>query len=533
MSGAPDPRGAGEPLDAFYLPPGLAAAVETTVQRFGSPEDPLVLRLPLVTPDDLDLWIRHLRAARAAHLADRPVATIVRSLDRVAQRFLDPRSRQRREAIEAISRAGSFSAPMVAQALDDAFQPLVHGGLTRWLAAELGSSQALDRPMPGPGGTRRRARGPEWMLQIYAGNVPTVPVWPLLSALLLKSALLGKTAAQEPIFAPLLARAIAEVDPELGATLAIVWWKGGQAELDRVVLEQAPAILAFGGEAAVASIAAAARPGVPIVLQGPKVSVGYIGAGAMRRGSLAALAARAAHDVALFDQQGCLSPHAYYVERGGMVAPVVFAEALGAALEKNAHRFPRRQPDAATAASIQMSRAQAALEAATGRTSRVLESERGTEWTVITEGSPRFEPGPAHRVVRVHAVTDVEDFARAIAGSERYVEAIALEERGARRDRLEARLARLGIPRITTVGALQRPTPFAAHGGVARLLPFVRWTTVEKGTAPKREARAPRSAAKTKRPAARSRPAAKKKPTSSASRPSGRGSRTGAPRSRR
>jgi acyl-CoA reductase-like NAD-dependent aldehyde dehydrogenase len=85
------------------------------------------------------------------------------------------------------------------------------------------------------------------MLQIYAGNVPTVAAWPLVSALLLKSALLGKTAAQEPIFAPLLARAIAEVDPDLGAAMAIVWWKGGQAELDHVALERAPAVLAFGG----------------------------------------------------------------------------------------------------------------------------------------------------------------------------------------------------------------------------------------------------------------------------------------------
>jgi hypothetical protein len=520
-------------LDAFYLPPALAATVETTIQRFGPPEDPLAIRLPLVTPDDLERWVRHLRSARAERLAKRPIATTIRALDRVAQRFLDPRSRQRREAIEALSRAGSFSAPMMAQALDDAFQPLVRGGIARWLAAELGSSQTLDRPMPGPGGTRRRAHGPEWMLQIYAGNVPTVPVWPLFSALLLKSALLGKTAAQEPIFAPLLARAIAEVDPELGAAMAIVWWKGGQAELDRVVLESAPAVLAFGGDAAIQSVAHAVRPGVPLVLQGPKLSIGYIGAGAMRRGSLAALAARAAHDVALYDQQGCLSPHAYYVERGGMVSPVAFAEALGAALEKSARRLPRREPDPAGAASIQMSRAQAALEAATGRVARVLESDRGTEWTVIAEPSARFEPGPAHRVVRVHAVADVEEFARALAGSERYIEAIAVEERGGRRELLEERLSRLGVPRITLVGALQRPTPFTAHGGVPRLLPFVRWTTVEKGTAPKRDSAPNRGTAPKRKAAASSRPRSRAGTRSRASKPSARGSRKGAARSRR
>ncbi len=528
-------------LDAFYLPPALAGSVETTLQRFGPPDDPLEIRLPLVTPEALAVWIAALRRARRERLATRPIAATIRSLDKVAQRFLDPRSRQRREAVEALSRGGSFSPPMTAQALDDAFAPLVRGGLARWLAAELGSATAMDRPMPGPGGTRRRAHGPEWIFQVYAGNVPTVPVWPLLSAPLLKSALLAKTAAQEPLFAPLLARAIAEVDPDLGACLAVVWWKGGQAELDGAALGAAPAVLAFGGDAAIASVAHAVRPGAPVVLHGPKVSVGYVGASAMRRGSLAGLAARAAHDVALYDQQGCLSPHAYYVERGGMTAPIAFAEALGRALEEASRRLPRRAPRADESASVQMSRAQAALEAATGRIARVMESERGTEWTVTMEGdaNARFAPGPARRTVRVHAVRDVEEFASALGDGARGIEAIAVEERGARRERLVARLAELGVPRITAIGSLQRPSPLGAHGGVPRLLPFVRWTTVEQGAAPRRSASAPRakpsakkesSARKAKSPPRR---ASRKRTTSSASRPSARGSRRGGSRSRR
>jgi len=529
-------------LDAFYLPPALAATVETTTQRFGAPSDPLEIRLPLIAPETLVRWIEHLRAARAKRLAGRSTAATLRSLNRVVDRFLDPRYRQRREAIEALARTGTFSAPMLAHAFDDAFQPLAHGGLSRWLAAELGSSQALDRPMPGPGGTRRQAHGPEWMLQIYAGNVPTVPVLPLFSALLMKSALLAKTSAQEPLFTPLLARAIAEVDPELGECMAIVWWKGGQSELDREALTRAPAVLAFGGEASSASIAHAANPTAAVVLHGPKVSVGYVGAGAMRSGALHTLAARAAHDVALYDQQGCLSPHAFYVERGGMVSPVAFAEALASALEEASRRLPRREPTPAAAASVQMSRAQAALEAATGRVTQVLESERGTEWTVIfeEEGNVRFEPGPRHRVVRVQAVADVEEFVRAVAGGERYLEAIAVEERGARRERLIARLAALGVPRITSVGALQRPSPLGTHGGVTRLGPFLHWTTIETGGVPRaRTAASARGAAKKKSTPKRSAPAPKKKriptkkPRASASRPSGRGSRKGGGRSRR
>ena len=475
-------------IDAFYLPAWLAVGMETTVQRFGPAHDSMELRLPVVSPNDLQRWIEALRQARAERLARRTTASILRSLDRVTTRFLDPRDPARRSAVAALEHAGRFSAPMIERALDDAFAPLARGGLRKWLVSELGSASALDRPST-VGGALRAAHGPEWMLQIYAGNVPTVSIWPLLIAPLLKSALLAKTSSQEPILAPLLARTIAEVDSEIGECLAVVWWKGGQAELDRVALTDAPAVLAFGGDVAMASVARQARPGAALVLHGPKLSIGYIGRHALTRAALPKLAERAALDVALYDQQGCLSPHAYYVERRGAVSPVDFAAALGHALESFAGTLPRREPTATEAAAIQMARAQGRFDAATGSAgsaanARVFASRGGTHWTVVCENGARFEPGPAHRSVRVHAIESPEEFERAIAPDARYVEALALEEAGPRRAALAAKFAGIGLPRIAAVGALQRPSPLSTHGGVRRLLPFVTWTTVEPAKPP-------------------------------------------------
>lgn len=490
-------------IDAFYLPAWLAVGMETTVQRFGPAHDSMELRLPVVSPNDLQRWIEALRQARSERLANRTTASILRSLDRVTTRFLDPHDPARRAAVAALERAGRFSAPMIERSLDDAFAPLARGGLRKWLVSELGSPSALDRPST-TGGALRAAHGPEWMLQIFAGNVPTVSIWPLFYAPLLKSALLAKSSSQEPILAPLVARTIAEVDPEIGECLAVVWWKGGATELDRAALADAPAVLAFGGDVAMASIARQAKPGAALVLHGPKVSIGYIGRHALTRGALPKLAERAALDVALYDQQGCLSPHAYYVERRGAVSPVDFAAALGEALQSFAGLLPRREPTATEAAAIQMARAQARFNAAvTGRgraggetasdrgsdvvaggNAGVFASRGGTHWTVVCENGARFEPGPAHRSVRVHAIESPEEFERAIAPDARYVEALALEESGSRRAVLAARFAAIGLPRIAAVGALQRPSPLSTHGGVRRLLPFVTWTTVESAKPP-------------------------------------------------
>ena len=473
-------------MAAFYLPLGLEEGLETTVQRFGPAHEALELHLPVVEAHDILRWIEAIRDAREENLARRPISQILRSLEAVAKRFLDRKDPARTSAIETLARAGRFTEPMLHQALDDAFHPLTRGGLTKWIASELGSAAALDRPAPGPGNVLRRALGPEWMLQIYAGNVPTLPVLPIYSALILKSALLAKTASQEPFFAPLLVRTIAEVDERLGACLAVVWWKGGSNELDRAAYTAAPAVLAFGGEESIASAGRLVRPGTALVLHGPKVSLGYVERRALNYAALRGLTHRAALDVSLYDQQGCLSPHAYYVERRGEVTPAKFAEALGSALEARVKDLPPAPPTEEDAARIQMYRAQARFEAA-----RVLESRGRTDWTIVLEDRAGFEPGPAHRTVRVHAVEGPEEVARALRGMTRHVEALGLEARGPERVRLAAYFAGIGIPRIAAVGTMQRPSPLTAHGGVRRLLPFVTWSTVE--AAPRAAATAPAS----------------------------------------
>src|SRR3989454_1055817 len=341
----------------------------------------------------------------------------------------------------------------IERALADTFGPLAAGGVSRWVASELGSAAALDRPAPDRKGIPRQAFGPEWMLQIYAGNVPGLPVWPFYSALAMKSALFAKASSQEPVLAPLLARTIAEEDPDLGACVAVAWWKGGTIELDRAAVRRAPAVLAFGGENATASIARESHPEAKVVIHGSKVSVAYVSRASLTRAGLGSLAARAAYDVALYDQQGCLSPHAFYVERGGDVGPAAFPSALVGALEALRDGLPRREPEADQAARVQLYRAQAHFEEATGsRGTQGLASSEGTDWTLVYEDGARFEPTPAYRTVRVHAVSGVDEVAAALAPEAHYIEAVGLEAKGKEKAALAAAFAATGVPRITGVG---------------------------------------------------------------------------------
>jgi acyl-CoA reductase-like NAD-dependent aldehyde dehydrogenase len=238
-------------FDAFYLPPGLAEAAETSVQRFGPAHDSVELRLVTVTPAAIGGWIDALWVARAERLARRPAAEIHHVLERVAQRFLDPESAPRRSAAAWLERMGQFSVPMIERALEDTFRPLASGAVSRWVASQIGPPWR-STPRRGRGGIPRQALGPESMLQIYAGNVPGLPVWPFCSALAMKTALLAKTSSMEPVLAPLLARTIAEEDQDLAACIDVVWWNGGCTELDRGGVRDARRC-SLGGENAIAS----------------------------------------------------------------------------------------------------------------------------------------------------------------------------------------------------------------------------------------------------------------------------------------
>ena len=508
------------PLLAWYLPPGLEEGLEATVQRFGPPHDAVEIRLPVVTPEDIGRWVAALRGARAMHLATRTTRAIAKPLERVARRFLDPEDDARGALVDALTRAGRFAPGEIGRALDDAFAPLAGGGIERWIAAELGAADVLDRLSSRGGGPARRAHGPEWMLHVYAGNVPAVPVWPMFAALLLKSALLAKTASREPLLAPLLARAIAAEDPGLGECLAVAWWKGGAGENDRAALGHAPAVLAFGGGSAIAATARSARPDAILSLHGPRVSVACVAREALAPAALEDIARRAALDVSLYDQQGCLSPHAIYVERGGRATPRDLAEALARALDAAALASPRADLDAEEAARARLYRAQAEFEAAAGgNATEVFGSPEGTGWTVVLERGARFEPGPGHRVVRVHAVDDLEEAIAALRTHAGDLEAVALEAAGPHGPKLQAAVAALGVPRVAALGRLQQPSPLGRHGGTGFLAPFVRWTTVDSRG---RTAASPRRAGR--KTAVRDPRATR----GSASRPSARGSRPGA-----
>lgn len=122
--------------------------------------------------------------------------------------------------------------------------------------------------------------------------------------------------------------------------LAVVWWSGAGGEEADALYAEADTVLAYGGNQTLDAL----RKRLPVTTRlphGHKLGLGMVGRQALDTLKAApALARLAAWDVMRYDQQGCYSPHVFYIERGAAVPPRAFADYLAAELANLQRRLP-------------------------------------------------------------------------------------------------------------------------------------------------------------------------------------------------
>ncbi len=455
--------------DAFWLPALGPEDHEGFEQvAFGSWSG----RVPRLRPQALRRIAGELVRARERALAGRPVREIVRAAAAAAGALGTRGSAARASLERALPPVTGYSSEMVGHGLDRIAQGWTEDALWNALAAEFGDPEMLDRPSLRPGGPGRvRAFGPGLVAHIFSGNVPGVPVTSLLRALLVKSASFAKTASGEPLTAVAFARALAEADPDLSRCLAVTYWPGGSTPLETALFECADAIVAYGSDASIAAVRAQAAAGKPLLVYPHRVGVALIAREPLRA-EPAALAERAARDVATFDQQGCVAPHCLYVEAEGAGA-AEFAGLLAQSLGRLAKEWPRRKLAPGEAAAIHEARARMEF-----RGGRVWSSPEGTEWTVILDPDPAFTPSPLNRVAYVKPVADLSDALAALRPVRRQLQSVGLAVGGGDFDRWADALGRLGASRVVPLGSMSWPEPAGHPEGRFQFLDLVRFTDI-------------------------------------------------------
>jgi len=328
-----------------------------------------------------------------------------------------------------------------------------------------------------------KATGPEFLFHITAGNLPCPALSSMVFGLLARSAQFVKCARGSSLLPRLFAHSLYEAEPKLGACLELAEWPGGSAHLEEVLFAEADCVTATGTDETLAAIRQRVPPKARFLGYGHRVSFAFVCSKVLSGRTAHKLVERAAADVVAWDQLGCLSPHAIYVEHGGHFSPEQFAEALAQELARRELTQPRGQIPVEVAATIASRRSIYELRASRSHEipgTRCFCSPGSTAWTVVYETDPRFQLSCLHRFIYVKgvkALTEMLQSADSVRGQVSTVGLAAAEDEA---PVLAAELAGWGVPRICPLGRMQSPPLTWRHDGRPALGDLVRWTDWER-----------------------------------------------------
>lgn len=474
-------------ITAGYLPGLCDDEVQWNVLPFAQGDLQLEVAVPVLTAAQMQALGERVRAAADLHLRPMPVAQIIDAIDRAIARLLDRNDPYRREAETWLPVVSGYDADMVRLGLTGFFKTFRAAQLRRFVAEDFANPGVLDGFQPAPKGGAVRAFGPDLLVHSWAGNVPALSLWSLVCGLLVKAPSIGKLASAEPLFAGWFARLLAEVHPPLADCLAVVWWSGAGGETGlgaegaAALYAQADTVLAYGGNASLDAL----RRRLPVTTRflphGHKLGFGLVGVQALDALKAPAVARLAAWDVMRYDQQGCYSPHVFYVERGAPVSPRAFADYLAAELANLQRRFARRPLELEEGAAIAKWQQTVEWRAPAGEGEDLLIGPADAPWSVAYSDSLQpLAPTALYRTIAVVGVDALDAVVPVVAAQREFLQTAGIAAGPETLYRLAGLLGAAGVTRISAIGAMSMPEAGWHHDGRFNLLDLVRMTEIEQ-----------------------------------------------------
>lgn len=276
--------------------------------------------------------------------------------------------------------------------------------------------------------------------------------------------------------------------------MAVMYWPGDGRGKTEVALGEADLVVVYGSNEMVTWVRQRLPATTPLVAYRHRMGVALIGRQALAAASAAGpdgsalpgpgpgtareTALAAARAVALFDQRGCVSPHAILVEEGGAVDPEAWAGFLAGALEGLEEDLPSAALTAEEGGALQQLRGEAEMEEAQGR-GRVFHGGARAPWTVLFQPGGGLEPSCLNRVVRVIPVARLTEALPILAHWRGHLQTVGIAGLGSGRRELLDGLVRLGVSRVVGLADVPWPSPWSHHDGMGPLQALVRWTDVE------------------------------------------------------
>ncbi|MFT6590130.1 MAG: hypothetical protein ACI9I0_000384 [Rhodoferax sp.] len=463
---------------AGYLPGLPAHEVQWQTLCFTRRGDTLEVNVPLLSEAQTVALSHRVKMASQSYLKTLSVTQIVAIVDQAIARLLDPQDPYRQKMDRLLPWVTGYDDDMVRLGLTGYLKTFRQPQLQRFLVEDFGNPLLLDAFQPRAKGGFSKAFGMDLAVHVWAGNVPGLPLWSLISGLLVKSGTIGKVASAEPLMAGWFAQLLAEIDPKLADCLAVVWWKGGDTERERTTFAQADLVLAYGGNATLAQIRQQVPASTRFLPFGHKLSFGMVAASALDVRKALKTAKEAAYDVMRYDQQGCYSPQIFYVARGGKVTPEVFTRYLAHELACFETKYPRRALDLQEATSLAAWRQAEEFKALAQPGSTVVLGDG--RWTVVYHDALQaLSLSALNRSVQVIAVEHLAQVLPLLASHRAFLQTVGVAAAPHELFALAEGLGQAGVTRISAIGQMTAPEAGWHHDGRFSLLDLTQMVDIE------------------------------------------------------
>jgi hypothetical protein len=398
-------------IDTHFWNPHLP--LSTNIEYKYTPlGDEFQLRTPLLTKNIVQEILADLRKQREKYLCTTDISTILDNIDKVTENWLNPLYKGRILAREVLPLVTGFSQEMI-----DAW------GFGRFLSIlkkenfpifnKLDHEKYQAFSIHGDGLVRAYGShqithsnsNPVLIGHICAGNIIGIGAIEIILDKVIDAATWVKPPSEEPVFTALYAKSIAEIDPHLAYTIAVLPYESKNSTLNEYLFSQSDLIRATGGEIARRNLTALSQKyNTPVAGHWHKLSFITIAREYLNKRSRE-IAELVSLDVSAWDQQGCFSPHEIFVEQGGKVSPEKFAHLLAEEMEVTAKILPKGMKSGKM--QVLGGYHRYFKKQLMGEPVKIYQSQT-KDWLVIYDETAKgFEPSPQFRVIRVRPVNDI------------------------------------------------------------------------------------------------------------------------------
>lgn len=358
--------------------------------------------------------------------------------------------------------AAGLSREMIREALRNFAATVTTDGL-KWLR---------DSQLRSSGGTY--ALPPSVVLHLLAGNLFISGFESMMLAGLCGSGSIVRCSSRDLMFPFLWLEALREIDPEFARSVVITHWPTTERDLGIQASECADVVVAFGDDRTISSVRALVPPPVRFIGHGSRVSFAVVTAEALRR-NVDGVAKRLAYDFSVYDQQGCLSPRALFVEscEGSLLAAL--AASISDEMGVLSCSLPRHTLLLEESAALSRAADEAALEAVLSGEARVTPAG-DLRFLVTLRAAGSFRLGALNRHVDIRVYASTEELRALLLP---YRGRIGCIGSAVTEGEYMHFFEELRAPRVCALGEMQKPPLGWTHDGRQSLAELVDFVSVE------------------------------------------------------